>query len=81
MISHIILYSMVIIKTKNLSGRLFIGSYRSYLTKEREMSFQWGPKFECTVRTTTLFSTDDYVDDLLNHAARQKANYPGKEAN
>jgi hypothetical protein len=31
--------------------------------------------------TTTFFSTDDYVDDLLNHAARQKANYPGKEAN
>jgi|688.fasta_scaffold202975_1 hypothetical protein len=44
------------------------------------MSFQWGSKFECTVQLL-FFSTDDYVDDLLNHAARQKANYPGKEAN
>ncbi len=32
-------------------------------------------------RYNYFFSTDDYVDDLLNHAARQKANYPGKEIN
>jgi hypothetical protein len=27
------------------------------------------------------FSTDEYVEDILNHAARQKACYPGNSLN